>query len=54
MIQHIASRDALEATNQHLLEVSEPLGGVGLAALGSDLDGVSDLLLAQVPLRRTL
>jgi F-type H+-transporting ATPase subunit delta len=54
MIQHIASRDALEATNQHLLEVSEPLAGVGLAALGSDLDGVSDLLLSQVPLRRTL
>jgi len=54
MIQHIASRDALEATNQHLLEVSEPLGGVGLAALGSELDGVSDLLLSQVPLRRTL
>ena len=54
MIQHIASRDALEATNQHLLEVSEPLGGVGLAALGSDLDGVSDLLLVQVSLRRTL
>ena len=54
MIQHIASRDALEATNQHLLEVSEPLSGVGLAALGSDLDGVSDLLLVQVSLRRTL
>lgn len=54
MIQHIASREALEATNRHLLEVSEPLNGIGLAALGSDLDGVSDLLLTQVPLRRTL
>ena len=54
MMQHIASREALEATNQHLLEVSEPLTGVGLAALGSDLDGVSDLLLTQVSLRRTL
>lgn len=54
MIQHIASREALVATNQHLLEVSEPLSGVGLAALGSDLDGVSDLLLTQVSLRRTL
>jgi F-type H+-transporting ATPase subunit delta len=54
MIQHIASREALEATNRHLLDVSEPLNGVGLAALGSELDGVSDLLLRQVPLRRTL
>ena len=54
MIQHIASREALEATNRRLLEVSEPLDGDGLAALGSDLDGVSDLLLVQVPLRRTL
>ncbi len=54
MMQHIASRQALEATNRHLLEVSEPLTGVGLAALGSDLDRVSDLLLTQVPLRRTL
>ncbi len=54
MIQHIASREALEATSRHLLQVSEPLSGVGLAALGSDLDRVSDLLLNQVPLRRTL
>ena len=54
MMQHIASREAFAATNQRLLEVSEPLNGVGLAALGSELDGVSDLLLVQVPLRRTL
>jgi len=54
MMQHIASREALEAADRHLLEVSEPLTGVGLAALGSDLDGVSDLLLTQVSLRRTL
>ena len=54
MMQHIASREALVATNQHLLDVPSRSSGVGLAALGSDLDGVSDLLLAQVALRRTL
>ena len=53
-MQHIASRESLIATNEYLLSVAEPLSGADLTALGSELDSVSDLLLSEVPLRRTL
>jgi F-type H+-transporting ATPase subunit delta len=53
-MQHIASRESLIATNDNLLSVAESLDDAGLDALGRDLDGVSDLLLREVPLRRTL
>ena len=53
-MQHIASRESLIATNSKLLEVAEPLNGVGLAAIGTQLESVADLLLREVPLRRTL
>lgn len=53
-MQHIASRESLIATNDRLLSVAEPLDQQALRALGSDLDAVSDLLLKEVPLRRTL
>jgi len=53
-MQHIASRESLEAVKQKVLEVAEPLDNAGLARLGSELDAVSDLLLRQVALRRTL
>lgn len=53
-MQHIASRESLIATNEFVLSVAEPLDSEGLAAFGSQLDAVSDLLLDEVPLRRTL
>ena len=53
-MQHIASRESLEATKARVLEVAAPLDNAGLARLGSELDAVSDLLLRQVALRRTL
>ncbi len=53
-MQHIASRESLAATTAKVLEVAEPLDDAGLSTLGRDLDAVADLLLQQVPLRRTL
>ncbi len=53
-MQHIASRESLDATTARVLEVAEPLDSAGLAELGTQLDAVSDLLLNQVGLRRTL
>ena len=53
-MQHIASRESLIATNEYLLSAAESLDQQGLQALGSQLDSVSDLLLREVPLRRTL
>src|SRR6476660_1596987 len=53
-MQHIASRESLIATNNKLLEVAESLNGIGLAAIGTQLESVADLLLREVPLRRTL
>jgi len=53
-MQHIASRESLIATDDYLLSLAEPLTGVGLAALGTELDSVADLLLKEVPLRRHL
>lgn len=53
-MQHIASRESLQALTAHVLSVADPLDDAGLSALGSDLDGVADLLLNQVQLRRTL
>src|SRR5688572_17984381 len=53
-MQHIASRESLIATNSHLLSVADSLDTDALNALGTEVDQVSDLLLNQVPLRRTL
>jgi F-type H+-transporting ATPase subunit delta len=53
-MQHVASRESLIATNDHLLSVAESLDDAGLDALATQLDAVSDLLLREVPLRRTL
>ena len=53
-MQHIASRESLEAVKQKVLEVAGPLDHAGLARLGTELDAASDLLRKQVALRRTL
>src|SRR5664279_226322 len=53
-MQHIASRESLIATNGYLLSIAQPLDTAALTDLGSQLDSVSDLLLNEVPLRRTL
>jgi F-type H+-transporting ATPase subunit delta len=53
-MQHIASRESLKATNDFLLSTAEPLDDAALTALGFELESVSDLLLTEVPLRRTL
>jgi len=53
-MQHIASRESLKATNDFLLSTAEPLDDEALTALGFELESVSDLLLTEVPLRRTL
>ena len=53
-MQHIASRESLIATDAHLLTVAEQLDTQALSDLGTQLDQVSDLLLNEVPLRRTL
>src|ERR1700712_128405 len=53
-MQHIASRESLKATNDFLLSTAEPLDDDGLTTLGFELESVSDLLLNEVPLRRTL
>src|ERR1700712_4233878 len=53
-MQHIASRESLRATNDFLLATAEPLDDEALTALGFELESVSDLLLTEVPLRRTL
>ncbi len=53
-MQHIASRESLIATNTHLLSVADQLDTGALSDLGTQLDQVSDLLLNEVPLRRTL
>ncbi len=53
-MQHIASRESLKATNEFLLSTAEPLDDEALTALGFELESVSDLLLTEVPLRRTL
>lgn len=53
-MQHIASRESLIATNAQLLTVAEQLDAGALSALGTQLDQVADLLLDEVPLRRTL
>ena len=43
-MQHIASRESLEAVKQKVLEVAGPLDHAGLARLGTELDAASDLL----------
>src|SRR5664279_1812757 len=53
-MQHIASRESLIATNAYLLSIAQPLDAGALTDLGSQLDSISDLLLNEVPLRRTL
>ena len=53
-MQHIASRESLDALTRQVLDVGRPLDDAGLATLGRELDAVSDLFLAEVPLRRTL
>jgi F-type H+-transporting ATPase subunit delta len=53
-MQHIASRESLIATNEYLLSSAEGLDDQALAALGFELESVADLMLTQVPLRRTL
>ena len=53
-MQHIASRESLIATNNHLLSVADPLDDAELDALGRELAAIADMLLVQVPLRRTL
>jgi len=53
-MQHIASRESLIATNEFLLSTAEDLDEEALTAIGFDLEKVSDLLLTEVPLRRTL
>ncbi len=53
-MQHIASRESLSATNGHLLTVATQLDADSLNELGTQLDQVADLLLNEVPLRRTL
>lgn len=53
-MQHIASRESLKATNDFLLSTADGLDDDGLTALGFELESVSELLLNEVPLRRTL
>ncbi|MBM9465767.1 F0F1 ATP synthase subunit delta [Nakamurella leprariae] len=53
-MQHLASRDALAATTRRLLDRTEQLDDQALQQLGTDLRSVSQLLLQQAPLRRTL
>ena len=53
-MQHIASRESLRATNDFLLSTAESLDEEKLTALGFELESISDLLLNEVPLRRTL
>jgi F-type H+-transporting ATPase subunit delta len=53
-MQHVASRESLIATNNHLLSVADPLDDAGLDVLGRDVAAVADMLLVQVPLRRTV
>ena len=53
-MQHIASRESLIATNDFLLSTAEGLDDEALTAIGFELETVSDLLLTEVPLRRTL
>ena len=44
-MQHIASRESLVATNNHLLTVADPLDDAELDALGRELAAVADMLL---------
>lgn len=53
-MQHIASRQALEASTARLLQDAANLDDAGLGALGDELRSVGSLLLREVPLRRTL
>jgi F-type H+-transporting ATPase subunit delta len=53
-MQHIASRESLIATNDYLLSVADPLDDAGLDALGRELAAVADMMLREVPLRRTV
>ncbi|MEP6559709.1 MAG: F0F1 ATP synthase subunit delta [Nakamurella sp.] len=53
-MQHVASRESLIATNDYLLSVADPLDDAGLDALGRELAAVADMLLVEVPLRRTV
>lgn len=53
-MQHIASRESLKATNDFLLSTAESLDEEKLTALGFELESIADLLLNEVPLRRTL
>jgi F-type H+-transporting ATPase subunit delta len=53
-MQHLASRDALAAATRRLLERTEQLDDQALQQLGTDLRSVSQLLLQQGALRRTL
>ena len=53
-MQHVASRESLIATNNYLLSVADPLDDAGLDVLGREVAAVADMLLVQVPLRRTV
>jgi len=53
-MEHIASKQALSAATDRLLQQAANLDDTGLGALGSDLAGIGQLLSSQAPLRRTL
>ncbi|SDP43370.1 ATP synthase F1 subcomplex delta subunit [Nakamurella panacisegetis] len=53
-MEHIASTQALAASNGQLLLQAATLDDTGLGALGSDLSGVGSLLGGNAALRRTL
>jgi len=53
-MEHIASKQALAAATEKLLQEAANLDDGGLGALGSDLAGVGSLLASEAPLRRTL
>src|SRR6476659_10904663 len=53
-MQHVASRESLIATNNYLLSVADPLDDAALDVLGREVAAVADMLLVQVPLRRTV
>lgn len=53
-MDHISSRQSLQASTDRLLAAADSIDDAGLAALGSELAAVSQLLTREPGLRRTL